>query len=906
MPPVRPHPLRFALLLFLLAPLPAGAQTASLVRDINPRGGFGSPPTQLMAAAGKVFFLASEPNSGQELWVSDGTATGTRLLLDQCPGACDPFYFYLGELHNLLFFAAESGNASDGLWRTDGTPEGTVSLAPGRSVGSSAVLNGTLYFVSCVQNQCELWRTDGTVAGTGRALDLQGVSLFTTDGHRLFYTLPGANGPDLWASDGTAAGSSKIASLSNDGALLVLSVPGEPLFFAVENTLATELWTSDGSAAGTRAVTQVRSLLGTDEKVHTTGGRIYFVAEGTATDRQVWTSDGTPAGTRPVTRFTVANIPISRIRRAGARAVFIAPDGFLGDRLWSSQGTPESTAPLPNSCQGCSFVNRNDWLQEVGARVLFFGTDSAHGAEPWITDGTAQGTHLIADLCPGTCGSADPQHPVLLPIPQGLLFAATDGAHGQELWRTDGTAAGTVRLTNLAASTHLLLRTPDPPVPSQPEAVLVGGTVYFGAAEGTAPALWASEKPATTRRLAVIAPRGGSSLPDALTAFGDKLLFTAYGELHEGVLWSSQGTAESTVPIGMDVHFQGRPWEPTTAGGLLFLRQISTDVLSRMDGALWRTDGTPAGTLQLKEHDVHEGLTTFQGQLFFASGTASHPEIWRSDGTPAGTVKVFDSPGFADASYLTGLGPDLYFFDNARSVWHSDGTAEGTRKLADLSSLDLRSRPPMIRSGSRVLFLSNSPWATDGTPEGTAPLFPPEGRPGSRASDLTLFQGSAWFFAATAGARGLWRSDGTAAGTVLVKEFTGFDPDFPESSFMPSFAGRLWFAASDGVHGHELWTSDGTAAGTVMVRDIAPGRDGSFPTWLTAAGERVFFEATDGEHGFELWQSDGTPAGTRLVQDIAPGNLSSTPDWLTVVGDRLYFTADDGVIGRELWSLPLR
>ncbi|NIP52547.1 MAG: hypothetical protein GWN61_15505, partial [candidate division Zixibacteria bacterium] len=35
--------------------------------------------------------------------------------------------------------------------------------------------------------------------------------------------------------------------------------------------------------------------------------------------------------------------------------------------------------------------------------------------------------------------------------------------------------------------------------------------------------------------------------------------------------------------------------------------------------------------------------------------------------------------------------------------------------------------------------------------------------------------------------------------------------------------GTLFFAASDGIHGYELWKSDGTAAGTVMVKDINPG-----------------------------------------------------------------------------------
>ena len=887
--------------LTLAAALPCAAQTASLVRDINPGafGDSGSAPQQITAAAGRVFFLASEPSSGRELWVSDGTAEGTRLLLDQCPGACDAGYLFLGELRKLLFFVATSGNPADGLWRTDGTDDGTVYLSS-LLIGASASLGGTLYFSGCVAvGQCELWRTDGTPEGTIRALDVQHVSLLTTDGHRLFFTSPGTNDLDLWASDGTEAGSARLASIPGaEAGVHVLSLPGEPLFFLVGPTTQHVLWTSDGTPAGTRSLRQFQSV--SIDPVHATGGRIYFAADDGVSGQQVWTSDGTPAGTRNVTAFA-AGATLSPIRRAGIRAVFIS-----GARLWSSRGTPASTAPLPNPCQSCSFVGDDVWLQEIGDRVLFFGNDGVHGAEPWVTDGTAQGTRLLADLCPGACGSADPVQPVLLPIAPGALFVANDGAHGQELWRTDGTAAGTLRLTDLAASTHLLVRNPGAPLPSQPEAALVGGTVYFGAADSHTPALWASERPATTRRIGLIAPRGASSDPSGLTIFKGKLHFFA-DDGHAAHLWSSQGTAETTAPIGPDLPFQVRPWEPTVIGNQLFFRQVGADDPSETNAALWRTDGTAAGTLRLKQGGVNAGLTVFQNQLFFPAGAAGHAEIWRSDGAPAGTVKAFDVPDAVTAGQLKGLGTDLYFtaqgFTN--QMWKSDGTQAGTLKLADLGSFGALDDPEAVRLGSRVLFRGGGIWASDGTPAGTAFLFPSGSPTGSDPSDLVLFQGFVYFFAGTATARGLWRTDGTPPGTVLVKEFAGGNSSQPPDAGMASAAGHLWFAADDGVHGSEPWTSDGTADGTVMVRDIAPGPDGSFPRGFTAAGGRTFFTATDGEHGFELWQSDGAVGGTGMVQDIAPLAGSSLPDQLTVLGSRLFFTADDGPSGRELWALPL-
>ncbi len=179
--------------------------------------------------------------------------------------------------------------------------------------------------------------------------------------------------------------------------------------------------------------------------------------------------------------------------------------------------------------------------------------------------------------------------------------------------------------------------------------------------------------------------------------------------------------------------------------------------------------------------------------------------------------------------------------------------------------------------------------------------------------------------------RELWKSDGTKAGTVLVKDINhpgdyGSDPycltDVGGTLFftatdgtprlravevgrhqgghrpgqghqsqattaattlrldLTDVGGTLFFTADDGTHGAELWKSDGTKAGTVLVKDINPGSDGGYyngPYDLTDVGGTLFFAADDGTHGQELWKSDGTKAGTVLVKDINPGDYSSYP-----------------------------
>ena len=95
----------------------------------------------------------------------------------------------------------------------------------------------------------------------------------------------------------------------------------------------------------------------------------------------------------------------------------------------------------------------------------------------------------------------------------------------------------------------------------------------------------------------------------------------------------------------------------------------------------------------------------------------------------------------------------------------------------------------------------------------------------------------------------------------------------------------------------ELWKSDGTAAGTVLVKDINPGSASSEPSNLTNVNGTLFFTADDGAHGIELWKSDGTAAGTVLVKDINPGSAGSDPPRLTNVNGTLFFSANDGTHG---------
>jgi len=274
-------------------------------------------------------------------------------------------------------------------------------------------------------------------------------------------------------------------------------------------------------------------------------------------------------------------------------------------------------------------------------------------------------------------------------------------------------------------------------------------------------------------------------------------------------------------------------------------------------------------------------LTAIGNTLYFRAtesrGTGGETGLWKSDGTANGTVIVNNfKPG--SPSDLTAVGNTLYFeaYDatNGNELWKSDGTANGTVMVKD------------INDGSH---LGMTPyWSRDSNPYGLTAI------------------GNTLYFAADDGYdTELWKSDGTANGTVIVKGIYSGGGTNPQQ--LTAVGNTLYFQADDGTNGTELWKSDGTANGTMMVKDINSGSGSSYPTKISAVGNTLFFRANDGTNGDELWKSDGTASGTVMVKNIRSGSDDSYPRDFTAVGNTLYFRATDQPASAtsiaELWVI---
>lgn len=356
-------------------------------------------------------------------------------------------------------------------------------------------------------------------------------------------------------------------------------------------------------------------------------------------------------------------------------------------------------------------------------------------------------------------------------------------------------------------------------------------------------------------------------------------------------------------------------------------------------------------------------MVAFQGRLFFGANDGVHGcELWVSDGTNAGTYMVKDiaaGPYRSLPNTFAVLGNKLLFQADDRigstlDVYATDGTTAGTVRVADLAPGVLDPETycsyfffDMVASGGKVFYVGetgSSPphqslYVTDGTPGGTHEVGPDNSWP-SQLTDVngTLFfeagspsgdalwksngtnQGTVMVYAnnplwltnvnglvfyngsdnSPNNDRELWVSDGTGAGTHLVKDILINGQSWPDC--LANVNGRLYFRAFEFDHGEELWTSDGTEEGTVLVADIDPGNNSSDPCGFTPYNGFFLLAATTADTGRELWRSDGTPQGTTLVKDICPGSCDSSPRFFTEASGLMYFAADDGVHGEEFWA----
>jgi ELWxxDGT repeat protein len=416
-----------------------------------------------------------------------------------------------------------------------------------------------------------------------------------------------------------------------------------------------------------------------------------------------------------------------------------------------------------------------------------------------------------------------------------------------------------------------------------------GGTVLLALLISAAPTVAAGTgtPPSVPYLVRDINPSGNAN-PVELTNASGILYFAANDGTSGRELWKSDGTPEGTRrvrDIWPGVHGSA-PFDLTAAKGRIYF--VANDGSHGRE--LWTSDGTTSGTRRLTDinpglNDPYpRGLAVVRKELFFSVHHSGREELWKSDGTVGGTslVQRFDD-GVAIVGRPAGFRGKLYFHlafvggdaEFGLGLWRTDGTAAGTQKF--FSGRGFLGEA-IVRAGTHLFFTNRGNlWVTLGTSSATNLDVSVSGL--ANADGTLFFTGYA--IDGDPADAGLWKSDGTVAGTKPVKALS--------NPFALTAAGHEVFFENY-VHGDPqrvLWASNGTAAGTGSVLSVDANQELSEFTNVSGTLCLIVDDA--------LWQSDGTETGTEMVATV--GNARS----LTSAGGSLYFAANDGTNGRELW-----
>jgi ELWxxDGT repeat protein len=927
------------------------ALTPSFVADINLQPKSGNPSLSPHLAANSVtivtpandvvtVFTADDGQHGMELWMTDGTTAGTQLLKDIWPGKTASAPTDLFESGGYVYFAANDGVYGRELWKTDGTAVGTVlvknislplfagmvdAAAPSDPAGFAAMADGSVLFAASSDDPVsqirvrQLWRTDGTEAGTvpliadNTSIALNPTELTSFGTHVLFRADDEFGSSVLWITDGTGANTVPVQTSTFES---IVSPRDFTVFEGGAITSPFVIFTADDGAGGRSIwrydatngpsfVAQFGVTLGAGSITEMVrfGNVAFFVGDnGNGSGPQLWTTTGANGGTAAFEAYVSPSfVPVTnpaRLTVADTTLFFIA-DGLPGETsLWTSDGSEYGTFRLGSSLSGV------DGLVARGSDVFFVNFDG-QSRELWKSDGISLG--IVREINP--TGDAILQGFNAVAFNGGLLFAADDGVHGTELWKSDGTAAGTVLLKDINPESGDGIDAFSGGSGSYISAAVIGNAFYFAADDGVhGTELWKREGDSAPVLVADLEPGDVGSRPAQFTVVGSRLYFTT-SVMTAGTTYSLW-VLDSALPAG-PLRLSNDVLSSELANDLVktfhYLAPIGGNVLFAANDVatgveVWITDGTSVGTQRLKDINPATGAGSFpsgfaavgSGVVFSADNGVNGRELWITDGTSVGTKLLKDIvPGAASSGpqQITSVGAVAYFSaddgSNGWEPWITDGTAAGTRLVKNIN-------------------------AGTGPVNGPSITFPPNSNP----FGFTAL-GSFVLFSADDGKHGteLWRTDGTDAGTTLVKDINtiiapdsggGVGGSYPIR--LTEVGGKVFFAAEDGVTaGGGLWATDGTAAGTVAVPlaglvDASPNVGN-----LVAAGGRLFFTAEKNSQRV-LLETDGTLPGTATIE-LGPGYPTGFAGFnaaaLASDGRRLYFAVDDAVHGKELWELPL-
>lgn len=474
------------------------AQNPVLIKNIDTTDGSSSLPKNLVSFNNKLYFVADGKRwngfgmvANRELWSSNGSASGTQMVIDLNKTANDNSGSYpvcLKVWNNKLYFFAIGPDAKQNLFESDGTESGTkqitttgmsVYVPSGRYPDALVEFNNELYFIgNDMVNGYELWKTDGTASGTVMVKEINPAKgMFDTDseisqltvmGNHLYFFGNETSDEDstqLWKTNGTTAGTEKVISykIDDDKTAYSLTATSNAIYY----TYKASLYKSDGTTAGTSL------FMANNSPEHLTSFNDELLFQTTTSGPNVPTMSHICITSNDPQGYTVLKDVEPGQINLSVNSTYYYPMNVVNNKLyfslginsqttelWQTDGTIAGTTLIKTFAQADGSINNQQFIKHDGA--VYFKTKLNGDYFLNKTDGTTAGTVKLS-----TVGVEDIEN--LTSVDKVLFFTNADqpARIGEELWKfgtdtTSGGGGGTTGLFETKSDDHSVMIYPNP------------------------------------------------------------------------------------------------------------------------------------------------------------------------------------------------------------------------------------------------------------------------------------------------------------------------------------------------------------------------------------------------------------------------------------------------------------
>jgi len=431
------------------------SEQAVLLKDLSPGSG-SSEPGNFQIVDGTLFFTANFNGFSYELWKTDGTSNGTELvkIIPSLSGT-ELTGWYLAT-DDLLIFMVQSSSSTRTMWRSDGTSAGTYELQdnlgnPIIETTDPLLKNNLVYFGSVDSNGNILpWVTNGFSSGTQQLSTHQLLSMTTSEDEVFFLLNDPVDGKGFWKTDATLTGINFVMdlfstvetttyvgniSVKHDTIRYEYSEQFQPYIACLYDINTQTIDTIDNCILSSVFFeTENATFIAGISTLVSHGLELGYIQNGVYSEL----ADIYPGSDMSMDKF---------LGRVGDIVYFMANDGINGNQLWQVNVSSLSVTRVSEIGKVASDGDVENIIQ-FDNRLFFSANDGTHGQEPWVSDGTEIGTTLIKDITPGTGGTYIRDFFTL----NNELYFFTAQQPVEAIYKTDGTEAGTVFITNIEYS----------------------------------------------------------------------------------------------------------------------------------------------------------------------------------------------------------------------------------------------------------------------------------------------------------------------------------------------------------------------------------------------------------------------------------------------------------------------